>query len=147
MGKKHEQKQLERDKGLTIRWKEAPEEHDYSAALLYLGLLMPVGQAKRVVVALRVEEPCAYKPPDLLRAAQLPLLPRDDALVTHNIEKVREGESLAPILLVRGNLLEHSPLVIADGHHRICTAYYLNEDFEIPCRLVDWPPLTDSANG
>ena len=146
MGKKHQQKQLEHDKRLTIPWKDAPEEHDYLAALTYLSLLMPVRQAERVVMALRAEEQCAYKATDLLRASKLPLLPYDDALVAHNVEKVREGKSLVPILLVRGDLLEHAPLMIADGYHRICAAFHLNEDLDIPCLIVDWPPLTEQAN-
>ena len=27
----------------------------------------------------------------------------------------------------------------ADGYHRICASYHLNEDAEIPCRIVDLP--------
>src|SRR5689334_25432591 len=136
MGKKHEEKQFEHDKSLTISWKDMPEEDDYLAARTYLSLLMPVRQAERVVMALRAEEHCAYKVTDLLRASQLPLLQVDDALVAHNIEKVHEGKSLAPILLVRGDLLVHAPLVIADGYHRICAAYHLHEDLDIPCFIV-----------
>jgi len=41
-GKKHEQKQLEHDKRLTIPWKRAPEEHDYLAALTVEGQFIPV---------------------------------------------------------------------------------------------------------
>jgi len=28
---------------------------------------------------------------------------------------------------------------IADGYHRVCASYHLDEDTEIPCRLVDLP--------
>jgi hypothetical protein len=114
-----------------------------TAALSYLSLLMPARQAEKIVVALRTEEQCAYKAADLLRASQLALLPREDYLVAHNIQKVRAGKSLVPILLVRGDLQEHAPLVIADGYHRVCAAYHLNEHLGIPCCIVDWPPLTE----
>ena len=30
-------------------------------------------------------------------------------------------------------------LQIADGYHRVCASYHLNEDTDIPCRLVDVP--------
>jgi hypothetical protein len=73
-------------------------------------------------------------------------MPRDDPHVAHDLEKVRQGESLVPILLVGGDLLKNSPLVIADGYHRICAAYYINENLEIPCRIVEWPPPTAEAN-
>jgi hypothetical protein len=30
-------------------------------------------------------------------------------------------------------------MVIADGYHRVCASYHLDEDAAIPCRLVGWP--------
>jgi hypothetical protein len=30
-------------------------------------------------------------------------------------------------------------MIVADGYHRICASYYLDEDIEISCRLVDSP--------
>jgi hypothetical protein len=39
---------------------------------------------------------------------------------------------------VRGQLGTY-PLVVADGYHRICASYHLDEDAEIPCRLADLP--------
>jgi len=49
---------------------------------------------------------------------------------------MREGSS--PVLLVRGRLgATEVPLTIADGYHRICASYHLNEDADIPCRIVD----------
>ena len=146
MGKKQEQKQIEQDKRLTIRWKGAPDEHDYLAALSYLSLILPRRHAERVVDALREEESCTYEASDLLRAAHLPLLPRDDPHVAQDLEKVRKGKALVPILLVGGDLLKNAPLVIADGYHRICAAYHINENLEIPCRIVEWPPTTARAN-
>ena len=29
------------------------------------------------------------------------------------------------------------PLTIADGYHRVCASYHVNEDADIPCLLVD----------
>jgi hypothetical protein len=42
------------------------------------------------------------------------------------------------VLLVRGRLgAAEVPLTVADGYHRICASYHLNEDADIPCRIVD----------
>jgi hypothetical protein len=30
-------------------------------------------------------------------------------------------------------------LTIADGYHRICASYHLDEDADIPCRIADPP--------
>ena len=46
-----------------------------------------------------------------------------------------------PVLLVGGDLHTDRPLHIADGYHRVCASYHLDENTEIPCRLVD-PPIT-----
>jgi hypothetical protein len=55
------------------------------------------------------------------------------------LNKVRDGERLSSVLLVRGRGETGGALVVADGYHRICASYYLNEDAEIPRRLVASP--------
>jgi hypothetical protein len=73
---------------------------------------------------------------DLLRAAGLPLLPREDAHVEEDLTRIRKGKDLAPVLLVRGDMLQGVPLVVADGYHRICAICYYDENAPIACRLV-----------
>jgi len=34
------------------------------------------------------------------------------------------------------SLLTH-PLVVADGYHRVCASYWIDENTDIPCILVD----------
>jgi len=75
-----------------------------------------------------------YKAKDILRAAELPLLARDDPEVARDLAKVKAGVKLSPVLLVRG-----VPLWVADGYHRVCASYHLDEDAEIPCRIVARP--------
>jgi hypothetical protein len=29
------------------------------------------------------------------------------------------------------------PLIVADGYHRICASYHLDENTDIPCRIAD----------
>jgi hypothetical protein len=40
---------------------------------------------------------------------------------------------------VRGRLDTDVPLTVADGYHRICASYHLDEDAEIPCRIANLP--------
>jgi hypothetical protein len=50
--------------------------------------------------------------------------------------KVRAGHPLSQVLLVRGDARTGSPLVIADGYHRVCAAYHLDYNIAVPCRVV-----------
>jgi hypothetical protein len=120
-----------------MHWKDEPEEHDYPAAVDYLELLLPRPVAEGLVTALRAAGNVHKKAKDLERASGLPILPRDNHHVAQDLEKVRKGEKLSPVLLVRGALGTGVPLTVADGYHRICASYHLDEDADIPCRLVD----------
>jgi hypothetical protein len=46
------------------------------------------------------------------------------------------------VLLVRGQLAHDVALTVADGYHRICASYALDENADIPCRLVDCGTLS-----
>jgi hypothetical protein len=72
---------------------------------------------------------------DILRAAGLPLLSADDPEVAADLEKVKRGSKLSPVLLVRGE-----PLWIADGYHRVCASYHLDEKAQVPCRIAARKP-------
>ncbi len=113
-------------------WLAEPEAHDFPAAADYLELLMPPKEAALVVAKLKKVPTIQKKAKDILRASQLPLLPRDNLHVAANLKKFRKGKKLSPLLLVRSQ--QH--LIIADGYHRICASYYLSEDLDVPCRLV-----------
>ena len=115
-------------------WKDEPEEHDFPAAADYLSLTFSEDESTAIVEALRAATTTRHKAKDLLRAAQLALMPKTDPEVARDLKEVARGESLSPVLLVRSR-----PLVVADGYHRICASYYLGEDAAIPCRLVDAP--------
>ena len=74
---------------------------------------------------------------DLLRASGLALLPVDNVHVAADLAKINRGEHLSPVLLVRGDFRRGVPLTIADGYHRVCASYHVNENADIPCHLVD----------
>ena len=118
-------------------WKDHPEDHDFPAAHDYLSLVMPEADAARAVKALEGAPTVHRKAKDLLRASGLGLLPVTNAHVRSDLEKVNRGELLSPVLLVRGAVAKGYPLVVADGYHRICASYAIDENADIPCRLVD----------
>lgn len=112
-------------------WLQEPEEHDYPAAKDYLELHFDDIKSSKLVIQLKKTDVIKKKAKDILRASRLPLLPKDNIHVKNNIKKVKNGEKLSPVLLVRGE-----KLIIADGYHRVCAIYYLSEDLTIPCKLV-----------
>ena len=118
-------------------WKEAPDQHDYPAAEDYLSLLTSPTDARSLARRLRVAPILHRKAKDLLRASRLPVLAPDNFHVAKDLKKVAEGTLLSPVLLVRGVLRMDMPLIVADGYHRICASYHLNEDAHIPCRLIN----------
>jgi hypothetical protein len=120
-------------------WQEDPEEHDFPAAADYLTLLAPGGEVEKVVEALRSAETVHQKAKDLLRASRLGLLPADNVHVKMDLAKVAAGKRLSPVLLVRGRGDKSVPLTVADGYHRICASHHLDENADVPCRLVAWP--------
>ncbi|GAC1580338.1 MAG: hypothetical protein NVS3B18_14010 [Candidatus Dormibacteria bacterium] len=117
-------------------WKSTPDEHDFPAAADYLSLLMAEPAAAAVVTALRAAPTVHRKAKDLLRASALPLLPATNEHVARDLDKVRKGGLLSPVLLVQGMASQGIPLTIADGYHRICASYQVDEDADIPCRLT-----------
>jgi hypothetical protein len=125
-------------KAARENWKEEPDEHDYPAAEEYLSLLTPPARAKQVVRRLRAAPLIRRKAKDLLRASRLPVLPPENVHVARDLKKVTAGKKLSPVLLVRGHLSSEVPMTVADGYHRICASYHLDEDADIPCRIVDY---------
>jgi hypothetical protein len=118
-------------------WKDAPDQHDYLAAEDYLSLVTSPAEAKRLARRLRVAPIVHRKAKDLLRASRLPVLAPDNFHVAKDLKKVAAGSLLSPVLLLRGVLRMDMPLIVADGYHRICASYHLDEDADIPCRLAD----------
>jgi len=117
-------------------WMSQPEDHDYDAARQYLSLLAKPEIAQAVADRLRTGTLMTFKAKDLLRSSRLPLLHEENAHVKKDLKKVAEGKQLSPVLLVRGKIGEY-PLTVADGYHRICASYHLDENTDIPCVMVD----------
>jgi len=94
----------------TVQWLPKPESHDYQAAEDYLSLIMAPRKAAdyRQQLAAAHGDITHRKAKDILRASQLALLDEKD----------------------------NHPLIIADGYHRVCASYWLDENTDIPCILV-----------
>lgn len=126
-------------KTLSLSWASAPAEHDYPAAASYLELTATPALTGEVV-ALLSQAPTTHRDArDILRAARLPLLPAEDPAVRRDLKKIRKGVQLSPVLLVRGDLGGGWALQIADGYHRVCASYHLDESTPVACRLVSLP--------
>ena len=130
---------MSKKRGRSEYWKKEPEEHDFPAASDYLSLLVAEQTSASIVDELRGASTVRRKANDLMRSSRLPLLPADDADVAKELKRVAKGELLSPVLLVRGQAAAGVALIVADGYHRICASYHLDEDADIPCRIVDLP--------
>ena len=127
--------------------KEQPDDHDYPAAGDYLSLLIGTGRGAGCGEgAPRSPTITHRKAKDLLRSSRLELLPPGNAHVAIDLEKVRRGELLSPLLLLRGDAEHDVPLTVADGYHRICASYRINENAEnMPCHIASMPRTSRST--
>ena len=120
----------------AVTWLPKPENHDYMAAEKYLSLIMSPKQAAdyRQKLSEAKDDITHRKAKDILRASQLALLDEKNKHVAADLLKVSSGQALSPILLLRGD--DGHPLVVADGYHRVCASYWLDENTDIPCILI-----------
>jgi hypothetical protein len=123
----------------SVKWLEKPETHDFPAAADYLDLVADSKTIKKLTKRLKAGTVGHKKAKDILRAAQLSLLPVDNPHVASDLAKIKKGESLSPILLVRGDFTTGVPLQIADGYHRVCASYHTDENTDIPVVIVSRP--------
>ena len=75
-----------------------------------------------------------FKAKDIFRASGLSLLGVSNSHVEKDRRKIRDGKKLSPLLLVRE--AARGRVIIADGYHRLCAVYSLDEDAMIPCKIV-----------
>ena len=117
-----------------IQWYPEPEDHDYPAALSYLSLLYDEKTAGGQVEKLKRTGISSFKAKDIFRASGLSLLGISHSHVEKDRKKIHNGQRLSPLLLVRDNA--NGRVIIADGYHRLCAVYSLDEDALIPCKIV-----------
>jgi hypothetical protein len=117
-----------------IKWLPEPEDKDYPAAQSYLSLLHTETETIGFVKKLKDAKVTQFKAKDIFRASGLSLLGVSNSHVTKDQQKIKDGKSLSPLLLVRDP--QNGKVVIADGYHRLCAVYSFDEDEMIPCKIV-----------
>jgi hypothetical protein len=118
----------------SILWLDDVEEHDYPAADSYLRLIYEDKKAKKIVTNLRKAKIVEFKAKDIFRASSLSLLGVSNSHVEKDSNKISAGVALSPLLLARDSSL--GKVVVADGYHRMCAIYLVNEDAMIRCKIV-----------
>jgi hypothetical protein len=116
------------------KWLPKVEEHDFAAAASYLALIYPQARCKKLVAALRAAHMVQFKAKDVFRASQLSLLGISNSHVDRDRAQIDKGQALSPILLVRDPNIGR--VIVADGYHRLCAVYQVDEDAWIPCKIV-----------
>jgi hypothetical protein len=122
------------EKDNDILWLPEPEEHNYPAAASYLGLLHADQRVAQLITELKAAALVEYKAKDILRASRLSPVGMSNAHVEKDRRKIRNGVALSPLLLVRDEA--DGKVVVADGYHRLCAIYALDEDAWIRCKIV-----------
>jgi disulfide oxidoreductase YuzD len=117
-----------------IHWLNKPQDLDYPAASSYLSLIYDDKSATSFVLKLKDAALVEFKAKDIFRASNLSLLGVSNLHVRRDIKKIKSGELMSPLLLVREQA--NGKLTIADGYHRLCAAYHFDEDALIPCKIV-----------
>jgi len=125
------------------KWLDEPAEKDYAAAHSYLSLLLAPDQLREAVALLRKAPEGRWRAKDILRAAGLPLLKRKQSSeVAEKLKHIATGTPISPILLIHDG---RGRLEIADGYHRACAAYVVDEDAQVPGRLALFSELASRS--
>jgi hypothetical protein len=125
------------------KWLDEPAEKDYAAAHSYLSLLLAPDQLREAVALLRKAPEGRWRAKDILRAAGLPLLKRKQSSeVAEKLKHIANGTPISPILLIHDG---RGRLEIADGYHRACAAYVVDEDAQVPGRLAVFSELASRS--
>ncbi len=121
-------------KAARIKWLAKPTADDYRAAYSYLSLLYEEGRVATNCSRLKKARIVWYKAEDVIRASGLSLLGLSDDHVKKERKRVRSGERLAPVLLVKDP--RNARLVVADGYHRLCAVHACDENIIVPCKIA-----------
>ena len=116
-----------------FNWLATVEEHNFPAARSYLSLIYTAKRISNFIIRLRAAPIVEFKAKDIFRASQLSLLGVSNSHVAKDQAKIRKGQGLSPLLLVRDE--DRGRVVIADGYHRLCAIYRFDEDAMIRCKI------------
>lgn len=120
--------------GKEIKWLPDVEEHVYPAAASYLSIIYSAEKVSAIMVKFRHAAIVQFKAKDIFRASWLSLLGVSNSHVEKDRQKISGGKALSPLLLMRDE--QNSKVIVADGYHRLCAIYSLDEDALIKCKIV-----------
>ena len=113
----------------AIKWYGVLKPEHIDAAIDYLSLFFDKARLK--VIKKKITENqknlISYKAKDILRASGFAPLSPNDSEIVDQLKRIRNGLPLHPIILVTVN----SKLYIADGFHRVCACYSLDDATEV----------------
>src|SRR5450759_3533591 len=92
---------------IAIKWSKSPNKHDYPAALSYLSLFFHEKTAATYVRKLKRAVQKEFKAKDIFRASALSLLGVSNGHVDRDKQRIKAGQALSPVLLVRDLSLIH----------------------------------------
>jgi hypothetical protein len=121
----------------TIKWADAPTQDDLDDAGRFLSLLSVLR-----IPAITDQRQELHPVKDLLRAARLPGLPQNNAGVAKWLKRIKAGDEVPPVLLVRGDLTTDRPLLIAEGYHRVSACYLLDEATPVAGFFLSTQPIS-----
>ena len=84
-----------------IKWLDLPEDHDYPAAASYLSLIYESKVVEALIDKLQSIATSNFKAKDLFRASNLSLLGISNSHVRKDARKIKTGNAISPLLLVR----------------------------------------------
>jgi hypothetical protein len=119
---------------MKIKWLMEAKESNIAAAESYLILTCGHEESQRFVKKLKKANVESFAAKDILRAAEMKALPEDTEHVKKNMEKMKAGMDIGPVLLCR---VKDRPLIIADGLHRVSAAWHIAEDTIVEALVVD----------
>jgi hypothetical protein len=120
--------------GSKIHWSGRVAADDFDAARRFLKLVFAPEDARSLTASLRKASLQKFPAKDVLRATQQQPTSKKDPDVAKQLKKMRRGQALSPVLLVR--VPGQAKLLVADGYHRVCAAYLQDENEEIPCKIA-----------
>jgi hypothetical protein len=119
-------------KRIKIAWSSEPDKKDYPAAERYLCLLIEPGEAADLAAKLRKAPVTWQVARDILRAAAISTIGISDS--DEERDKILSGQEVSPLLLVRHK--ETGRVIVADGFHRLCTVFKIDQRSKVPCKIV-----------
>lgn len=117
-----------------IKWGDRVAPEDFDSACRFLKLVFRPEDSDDLTDSLKKAPIQKFPAKDVLRAAEQEPPSKKDPDVAKQLKKIDRGAALSPVLLVR--IPGQAKLLIADGYHRICAAYLLDEEELVPCKIA-----------